>query len=54
MLFIEILTGQGITPLQTSVVDIAFCMKATSNETNAAKTISKPPSDKVILNYIDC
>lgn len=33
--------------LQTTAVDIAFCMKATENETNAAKTISQTPSDKV-------
>lgn len=28
-------------------MDIAFCMKATQDESNAAKTISHPPSDKV-------
>lgn len=32
----------------TTAVDIAFCMKATENETNAAKTISQTPSDKVL------
>ncbi|CDH60807.1 xpg i-region protein [Lichtheimia corymbifera JMRC:FSU:9682] len=32
----------------TATVDIAFCMKATENETNAAKTISQTPSDKVL------
>lgn len=34
--------------LQTSVIDIAFCLKATATEDQAAKTVMPKNNDKII------